>query len=115
MPQFPLYDTLISTVPNKDLTVLQKKEMIKRIPALDQDAHELLYALIKSFYIEHQSNHSVNLELPFNASLQKNKIVFNLLELPNKLRQLLYKFITIHNKKLQEDQLIHAQADANNK
>ncbi len=107
MSRFPLYDTLIYNTPDRDLTILQKNELIKRITSLDQEAHELIYALIKSYYIEHSSR---DLAMPYNGQLQKERIVFNLIDLPNRLRQLLYKFTDAHNKKLIEDQAIHSSS-----
>lgn len=103
MPQFPLYSTLITNLPKKDLTVLEKKEFIESIPVLDQEAHELIYALIKSYYLEHNGD----LGLPYHCQIQKDGITFSLLDLPIELRRMLYKFIAVHNKKLQEDQIIH--------
>ncbi len=99
---FPLYTTLIANLPNKDLTVLQKVDLVKKISTLDANAHELIYALIKSYYVEHSKGESIS--IPYNAALSKDKIDFDLLEMPEKLRQLLYKFVTIHKKKLDEDE-----------
>lgn len=102
MSQFPLYLTLISNLPEKDLTVIQKNDLIKKISTLDPDAHELIYALVKCFFIEHSKGNS--LSLPYGGILIKDKIEFNLLDFPNKLRQLLFKFVNIHKKKMDEDE-----------
>jgi hypothetical protein len=104
MSQFPLYTTLMANLPDKDLTVLQKSDLIKKISSIDSEAHELVYALIKSFYMENNGGDS--LSIPYKGQLCKDKIDFDLLEMPNKLRQLLYKFITLHKKKLVEDEKI---------
>lgn len=104
MSQFPLYTTLMSNLPEKDLTILQKSDLIKKITSMDSDAHELVYALIKSYYIEHNGGDS--LSIPYKGQLSKDKVDFDLLEMPNKLRQLLFKFVTVHKKKLIEDEQI---------
>jgi hypothetical protein len=104
MSQFPLYTTLMANLAQKDLTVLQKSDLIKKIATMDTDAHELVYALIKSFYMEHNGGDS--LCIPYKGQLSKEKIEFDMLEMPNQLRQLLYKFVTVHKKKLMEDDQI---------
>lgn len=103
MSQFPLYTTLMANLPEKDLTIMQKSDLIRKIKIIE-DAHELVFALIKSFYIEHNGGDS--LSIPYNGILAKDKIEFNLVEMPNKLRQLLYKFVTLHKRKLLEDEKI---------
>lgn len=94
----------MANLPEKDLTILQKNDLIKKIASMDTDAHELVYALVKSFYMEH--NGGDTLSIPYKGQLSKDKLEFDLLEMPNKLRQLLYKFITVHKRKLIEDEKI---------
>src|SRR5271156_2337055 len=103
MSQFPLYSTLIKNLPEKDLTICQKKELVKKINSMDTETHELIYVLTKSFNIE---NDKSNLVIPYKGIITKDKIEFDLSEMPNKLRQLLYKFVILHNKKLKEDEEI---------
>jgi hypothetical protein len=98
---FPLYSSLINNISEKDLTILQKNNFVKKISKLDTDTHELFYALIKCYYIEHEKRDV--LSIPYSGELSKDKITFDLNQFPNKLKQLLYKFMSIHNKKLEED------------
>jgi hypothetical protein len=93
----------MSKLPDKDLTVLQKSELVKKIAQVDSDAHELIYALVKCYYIEHNNSDP---NIPYSGKRSKDKIEFDLLKFPNQLRQLLYKFVTVHIKKLQEDEKI---------
>lgn len=102
MSQFPLYTTLSSNLPKKDLTILQKNELIKKIASMTTEDHELIYMLIKSYYINNDSGDS--LSIPYNAQLSKDKIDFDLLEFPVGLKQLLFKFVTVHKNKLIEDE-----------
>lgn len=104
MSQFPLYTTLMNNLPDKDLTIIQKSDLVKKISIMDTEAHELIYALIKCFFIE--NNNGDALVIPYNGQLSKEKIEFNLVKMPNKLRQLLYKFVNAHKKKLIEDEKI---------
>ena len=98
---FPLYNTLKTNVPKKDLTVSQKKSLVARIKDLDQEGYDLIFALIKCHYTENK--HGENLSLPYSAELEKDNISFDLNKLPNELKQILFKFVDIHSKKLEED------------
>ena len=101
MSNFPLYTTLNTNIQNKDLTVLQKNEFIKKIQELDPKGHELIYALIKCYFLENDS--AEPFQIPYNGKLAKDRIEFNLLDFPPKLKQLLYKFVIIHQQKVIED------------
>lgn len=105
MSNFPLYTSLSSDLSNKKLTVAQKAEMIRRIPKMDQETHGLIFALIKSYYLEHEKVD--NFSIPYNGELSKNSIDFDLQKFPVPLQQLLYKFFTLHRKKIKEDKEIH--------
>lgn len=107
MSQFPLYTTLIKGLPKKDLTIMQKSDLIRKIKDLDTSAHELLYVLIKCYYLEHDSKET--LTIPYKGTLSKDKIDFDLNDFPQQLKQLLYKFVNIHKKKLQEDEELSLQ------
>ena len=102
MSQFPLYTTLSTNLPKKDLTVLQKNELIKKISSMSTEDHELIYMLIKTYYINNDTGDS--LSIPYNAQLGKDKIDFDLLDFPTGLKHLLFKFVTVHKKKLIEDE-----------
>jgi hypothetical protein len=127
---FPLYNTLSKNLSQRDLTKAQKSELISQISQTDKDGHELLYALIKSYYNDHDTldrqkdgkdtkdkvNEAVspctnNNILPYSGEIGKDKMSFNLENFPKPLRQLLYKFLNLHQKKLKEDkQIMHLQA-----
>jgi hypothetical protein len=101
MSNFPLYTTLMKNISKKDLTILQKNDFINRVKTLDSEGYHLIYALIKSFSLENEKTDSFI--LPYNGKLAKDRIDFNLEDLPNTLKQLLYKFITIHQEKIIQD------------
>lgn len=100
---FPLYNTLMAELPERDLSLLEKKDFMRKITNLDQDAYELIYVLIKCFSCEKETS-SDTLSLPFGGKLTDGKIEFDLQKFPKKLRQLLYKFLCLHGKKVEEDE-----------
>ena len=102
MSNFPLYTTLNTNLQKKDLTVLQKNEFMKKIQELDSKGHELIYALIKCYFLENDSTEPFI--IPYNGKLAKDRIEFNLLDFPPVLKQMLYKFVIIHQKKILEDE-----------
>lgn len=106
MSNFPLYDTLSTDLSDKDLTVLQKKKFIARVSKLNTEASELIYALILTYY--NVNTQGDNLTIPYKGKLHTSGLEFNLLNLPVKLRQLLFKFVTIHQEKVKEDEEIEA-------
>lgn len=94
----------MTDLPEKDLTVLQKKDFLNKIVNLDTEAHNLIFVLIKCYYMENDNGDYMT--IPYNGILAKDRIDFDLLTLPNKLRQLLYKFVNLHGKKMAEDKEI---------
>lgn len=92
MTSFPLYDSLIKGISTKNLLVKQKNELISNIINFDQSGSELIYTLIR-FYGKNDNNDS---ELPYEAEKVDGKVVFDLEKMPNKLKQILYKFSVLH-------------------
>lgn len=106
MNNFPLYNTLSVNLPTKDLTIKQKSDLVKHLSSFDPEECKLAYALIRSYYLDKDKGDV--LSLPYNPQLSKNKkkqsiIKFDLLDFPIPLRQLLYKFVTLHQKRIMED------------
>jgi len=94
MSDFQLYNNLIKDLTSKKLTIKQKKDFIDKISKLDENGHELLYVLIRIFEKRKKKKENI---LPFNSKSENdNKITFDINEFPNKLSQLLYKFIKLH-------------------
>ena len=97
---FPLYDTLSGSLSNKDLSAKHKTELIQNIKDMDIESHELIFVLIKCYFLQNEGN---SLNIPYDGVVNTDSIDFNLQNFPNKLRQLLYKFVTLHCKKVAED------------
>lgn len=102
MSNFPLYNNLYKETIEKDLTTMQKKSFIKKIENIDQHGFELIYTLVKIYQTEHDI--CSNYILPYNGIYINNDISFNLDNLPNKLKRILYKFLQVHIKKMEEEE-----------
>lgn len=94
MDCFPLYDTLNSNLPKKDLSVKQKEEFIHKISDADTKAQEILFALI----CYHAKKTIETLEcIPYKCDRDDDgNYVLNLSNIPIPLRHMLYKFIVLH-------------------
>lgn len=109
MSGFPLYDNLILKLPTKDLTIKQKDEYNKICLKIDNNGTELIYALVHFFFRQNDTRIEGDIDvLPYSGSKKEvNKgvydITWNLMSFPIKLRQLLYKFVILHLKKIEED------------
>jgi len=100
---FPLYNNLSKDVKKRDITIKQKEEFMQKISEMqsvgDTNGFELLYVLIKVHYLQTQTP----LELKvLNSKKELKNIEFNLDELPNDLKQILYKFVVLHSQKVNE-------------
>jgi hypothetical protein len=102
MSNFPIYETLIKEIKNCDLTVKQKNDFMNKIQKLDEVGTEVCYVLIRVFEINHEDVSST-FKLPYNGKFIESDISFDLEKLPIKLRQLLYKFVSMHCEKIEEE------------
>jgi predicted DNA-binding transcriptional regulator YafY len=108
MDTFPLYDQM-KDASDKDLTSSQKSSFMKKIQSIDQDGMELVYALIRVY---HRENSEIKtFAMPYEGQVSSEGVTFNLLELPKHLRQILYRFLNTHLKKIEEDQQLSIGRD----
>ena len=108
MSKFPLYDSLSKDLSVKDLTITQKKLFIKRIANIDKNGHELIYALIRMYQVENNEENT-SFTLPYNGIFVDNDINFDLDKFPISLKQILFKFLSVHMDKMNEEILIKSQ------
>jgi len=108
MSKFPLYDSLSKNIKNKDLSFSQKRSFLRKIDKIDTHGHELVYALVRMYQIENGVDNT-SFTLPYNGSFINNDIKFDLDKFPNKLKQILYKFLGIHLDKMKEERHIASQ------
>ena len=105
MNEFPLYDTLVKDISDKDITLQQKKDCITKLQSFNSKGYELLYVLIKI----HSIKEGYGEILPYNGKFLDDKdIEFDIEQFPNKLKQMLYKFILLHNKAMKEEKSMSA-------
>ena len=102
MSNFPLYETLCADICNIDLTTKQKDEFMKLVKNIDTDGSERIYVLIRIFQLENSEDKST-FKIPYGGKYVKNDLKFDFNDLPNELKQILYKFIKIHCKTMEEE------------
>lgn len=98
---FPLYETLNRDLPQKNISEIQEKNMIKYINSLPEEDQEIVFALIKT---HEEKNESTSEEMPFNGEHTKDGVHFLVENFPQDLKKILYKFIRMHSAKSREDQ-----------
>jgi hypothetical protein len=91
-PNFPLYESLKNDE-FKELTDDEKDALINKIKVMNDDKQEIVYALMKAYYIEEQE--TLSNELPYNGKELKNRIKFDLDQIPSKLQYILKCFSLI--------------------
>lgn len=99
---FPLYDNLSSGISARDLTTKQKNEFMSKVKNIDENGAELIYALIRVFQMENSEDNST-FKLPYDGKYSNNDMKFDLNQLPNQLKQILYKFIQLHTESMKEE------------
>jgi hypothetical protein len=108
MSKFPLYDSLFINIVDKDLTVAQKGTFIKRINKIDNNGHDLVYALIRMYQVENNEKNT-SFTLPYNGTYSDTDINFDLEKFPCDLKQILFKFLVIHIGKMKEERSAEKQ------
>jgi hypothetical protein len=96
---FPLYQDLFKISDEIDLKDEEKDELIKKIKRMDDMGHELIYALIRNYQLEHSSS----FDLPYESKMLKLGLKFDLDKLPSKLQKIVWNFTDKHLEKMKED------------
>lgn len=109
MSNFPLYDTLLTDISSGDLLSKQKDELIKLIKSLDTEGVERIYIIIRIYQLENNNDKNMY-TLPYGGKYVKSMCKFDLDVLPLQLKHMLYKFVKIHKKTMDEN--LHIQAMA---
>ena len=94
---------MAKNIKSKDLTVKQKDDFISKINKIDDSGAELIYTLINVYDSKTDTDNKENV-LPYEGVYDNNEVKFDIEKFPLKLKQILYKFITIHCEKMQEDE-----------
>jgi hypothetical protein len=102
---FPLYDSLMRDTFNKELTIKQKKLFMTRIEEIDGTGKEFIYALIKYHFINTNKDSNQNDLYKckiISGELGLRDLTWDLNDLPLRLRQILFKFTEINQKRQEE-------------
>jgi len=103
MSGYPFYDSFNQKIKEKDLTKKQKEDFQKKIAKIDENGKEIAYAIIRVHDMIN-NNESSMFKMPYSGSFNtENAIQFDLEDFPFKLKQILYKFVKAHLKKMKED------------
>lgn len=99
----PLYEMLYNEFIDisDDLSTKQKDDFIKKIKTIDSNGHELIYAIIRVYQLENSEDKNTY-TIPFHGKYIKNDLKFDLNDLPNKLKHMIYKFTDMHIKTMKE-------------
>ena len=99
MQDFALYNTLNKDLPSKDLTAANKAELVKSISTLSEHAIELVYALIKYHNINDKKNSDMYNYKRQNVRNATADLSWNLNDLPIKLRNILFRFVQLEERR----------------
>jgi len=104
---FFLYNDLMGRIQDtSDLSVAEKRECVRNILGCNGQGHELVYALIKAYHTE--TNNGVgSLTIPYGGKKQRKNLVFDLDELPARLKRIIAEFVGMHVTKMNEEAEIH--------
>lgn len=102
MEEFPLYNVFYNKAIDKDLTKSQKTDFLEKIDRLDDKGYELAFVLI-TIYSDKHPNKKNNDIIPYSGQCTGRDLKFEYKNIPLKLRQMLYKFITAHLETMEEN------------
>lgn len=126
MTNFPLYDSLNNSIPKKtkDLSVKQKEEFTEKIKKIEPNDRDLLYALIQIYHNNNESPEGDGeneffddpIELPYGGKREeagkgKENLTWVLTDFPIRLRHIVYKFVIMCTKKMEDEEILLANRD----
>ena len=100
---FPLYDNLSKNILKRDITLKQKNDFLIKVGSINKTGRDLLYALVKFYHIHHEYDEVCSQNVPYNGEYKNNAVTWDLLDIPVKLRHILYRFLIIHTKSMEEE------------
>ena len=101
MSTLPLYDILSTNIKNTDLTSSQKLKFVNDVKKMRDTEYELIYIIIRLYQTNNSRDEDIYTYkvLPYGGIIDKKDIKFNLEMLPFCLKQILFKFSEMYNKK----------------
>jgi hypothetical protein len=103
---FPLFDTIYQETEaiQSPLQYEEKMELCNEIKDLDQEGFDLVYAIIRTFYLAKENGHYEF--VPYSPKINKTGYKFDTTFLPPRLLIMIRHFVTLHRNKLKEESLI---------
>jgi len=93
----PLYDTLEKTIKKTNVTKKEISYMLEMIPTLNQSSNELFYMLIWEHY---RRNNKWSISLPYKGKQTEDGILYDLNNIPEKIKRILLAFIKLDKNKV---------------
>ena len=96
---FPLYDNLNKELGEdlKPLTKSEKEKLINNIKQLDDNGHELIYTLIRVYYLNNEKD---DYKLPYGMKSLKLGLRTDINQLPLPLQHIIKNFVELHLKSI---------------
>jgi hypothetical protein len=96
-PLFPLYENVLKKFDDasEDLTYEKKEEIVAKIKKMEYNDHEILYAIIKIYYLDHTENIDKEkfMKNPYNSKYMVSGIKFCIDDIPPGLQNIIYNFL----------------------
>ena len=95
---FPLFETCYKMTENSNY-VLDYNERIllsNKIKDLDKQAHEYIYAIIRTYQLENDKDNFDN--VPYQMRKNKNGVKFEMSKIPGRLILIIHFFVDLHIK-----------------
>lgn len=103
----PLYYSLKNDTKPLDLTPEQKEDLLFNIKKMDEKGCELFFILLKLHEIDTMPEALDG--LPYECRYVSKEYRFDLEKFPDHLKQILYKFVKMHVKNMEEEVLISSE------
>jgi len=107
---FPLFNNLLqeTTQIEQSLTYDEQIELCNQMKELDDEGCEIIFALIKFYYII--IDHGFVDNLPYKPKVNKSGYKYELNHLPNQLIHMIQRFVNLHRTKIELEkhrQVVH--------
>ena len=98
---FPLFEIILSDIKDDD-DINEKEEnyLCEKIKKLDNEGHEMIYALIKCYAIKFENNYD---SPPYDPKKTGKGFKYCIEKIPRKLLKILLNFVKKHDDKLKEE------------
>jgi len=102
---FPLFNTLYNECieMKEPIDYESQMEICRKIKLLDDEGHEILIVLIAYFHLNVEKGYGLN-PFPHQPRMIKQGLKFDMTNFPMLLIKMIYRFLQLHEKKIQDEQ-----------